>query len=83
MDDLFVYFLYTALLDLLTLIIYPVMFNMDIIHLQTDSHWTYPLKTWNFDWTFGFGWGAFIFTVAASVFFILPLDDKKTVSNPF
>lgn len=71
-----------AVLDLLTLILYPAMFNSDIVHLQTDSHWTYTLKTWNFDWTYGFGWGAFIFTAASSLFFILPLDDKKTISKP-
>ncbi|XP_062601586.1 p53 apoptosis effector related to PMP-22-like isoform X1 [Saccostrea cucullata] len=72
-----------ALLDLLTLIMYPIMFNSDIVNLQTDRHWHYTLKTWNFDWTYGFGWGAFIFTTAASIFFILPLDDKKIVTKPF
>jgi hypothetical protein len=75
--------LFTALLDLLTLIVYPVMFNEDIVQLRTHEHWLYTLKTWYFDWTYGFGWGAFIFTTAAAVFFIIPLDDKKLFSKPF
>ncbi|XP_069135294.1 p53 apoptosis effector related to PMP-22-like [Argopecten irradians] len=65
-----------ALSDLLSLIIFPIKFRESI---QTFIN----VKRWDFDWTYGFGWGGFIFSVAAAVFFFLPIDDNDMETKSF
>ena len=54
----------------MVVIIFPVKFGDDIINSET-------VKRWDFDWTYGFAWGAFIFSVGAVVFFFLPGGCKQ------
>lgn len=58
-----------ALSDILALIIYPVKFKEEITIFD-------GVRRWDFDWTYGFGWGAFIFSAAAAIFFFIPSDAK-------
>ncbi|XP_071181320.1 p53 apoptosis effector related to PMP-22-like [Mytilus edulis] len=37
----------------------------------------------DFDWNYGFGWGAFIFSAAASVFFFIPSGTKEISRKSF
>lgn len=55
----------------MVVIIFPVKFGDDII-VHSDT-----VKRWDFDWTYGFAWGALIFSVGASVFFLLPNGTKQ------
>ncbi|XP_063397216.1 transmembrane protein 47-like [Mytilus trossulus] len=65
-----------ALSDILALIIYPVKFKEEIM-VHED------VRRWDFDWTYGFGWGAFIFSAAASVFFFIPSGTKEISRKSF
>ena len=58
-----------ALSDILALIIYPVKFKEEIMIFE-------GVRRWDFDWTYGFGWGAFIFSAAAAIFFFIPSESK-------
>ena len=69
---------FSVICDLLALIIYPVMFNQDILRLGYGPYWEYRLKRWDFDWTYGFGWGGFIFAVPAVIFFLIFPDKRIT-----
>ena len=50
-------------------IIFPVKFGDNIVNSET-------VRRWDFDWTYGFAWGALIFSVGATIFFFLPGDTK-------
>lgn len=65
-----------ALSDILALIIYPVKFKEEIMVHEN-------VRRWDFDWTYGFGWGAFIFSAAASVFFFIPSETKEISRKSF
>lgn len=41
------------------------------------------VRRWDFDWTYGFGWGAFIFSAAAAVFFFIPSETKSVIRKSF
>lgn len=51
------------------MIIYPVKFKEEIMIFE-------GVRRWDFDWTYGFGWGAFIFSAAAAIFFFIPSESK-------
>ncbi|KAK3083602.1 hypothetical protein FSP39_000114, partial [Pinctada imbricata] len=64
--------------DLLSLIVYPIMFSQDVLFLEFDPQWQFTVRRWDFDWTYGFGWGGFIFAVPAIIFFLIFPDKRKS-----
>ncbi|KAL3856426.1 hypothetical protein ACJMK2_011188 [Sinanodonta woodiana] len=59
-----------ALLELMVAIIFPIKFGEDILGASN-------VKRWDFDWTYGFAWGSFIFGVGSAGFFLLPSERRE------
>ena len=57
-------------------VIFPVKFGDDILNSDT-------VRRWDFDWTYGFAWGAFIFSIGAALFFFLPDGKKEENENSY
>ena len=58
----------------MVVVIFPVKFGDDIVNSET-------VMRWDFDWTYGFAWGAFIFSAGAAVFFLLPNGLKQDCNH--
>ncbi|XP_052801503.1 transmembrane protein 47-like [Mya arenaria] len=54
-----------ALLEFLVVVIFPVKFGEDI--QKSDQ-----IKRWDFDWAYGFAWGGLIFSIGASLCYLVP-----------
>ena len=60
----------------MVVIIFPVKFSDNIVNSELVMRWDY-------DWTYGFAWGAFIFSAGAAVFFLLPNGDKEDNNHSY
>lgn len=62
----------TILFLLTALVIFPIFF----IHKMEEYQMTYKLTHWFFSWSYGLGWGAWIFLVGAAI--LLTIDREAS-----